>query len=284
MMQYNIVKFADGKQVLTAFVNGEMYSMVDTHPAFSKAAQMVMDNDESVVDVFDLANLASKAFHSVTDRVSVRNGVVYLDESPVDSAMSKVIVDYLMEGNDNALPLVLFLERLDRNPSFTSRNQLWDFVRTHGIHIADDGRMVLYKGVNPANEDGLYKSVSSGRAFVNGEEQNGQIHTRAGDVVTMPRREISDDPTVACHAGLHCGARSYAQSFAKVLITTLVGPEHVVCVPRDSSSAKVRVEEYEIMQPLGDREVNTVRWSDDRTHADDDEFEDYDVWSDSWDD
>lgn len=275
MMQYNLNKFADGKQILTAFIDGEIYAMVSSNPAFDKAVQMVRDGDESVVDVFDLANLAAKAFHSVTDRVSIRHGVVYLDENPVDSEMSNIIVNYLGEGNDSAMPLVLFMERLDRNPSFTSRNQLWGFVKAHGIHLADDGRMVLYKGVNPTDEPDVYRSTGSGRAFVNGEEQNGRIHTKVGDVVTMPRREISDDPNVACHAGLHCGARSYASSFAPVLITTLVGPEHVVCVPRDSSQAKVRVEEYEIMAPLGDREVNSIRWSDEDESDEDDWLDDY---------
>jgi hypothetical protein len=108
---------------------------------------------------------------------------------------------------------------------------------------------------------------------VNGQEQNGQIHTAVGDVVTMPRREISDDPGVACHAGLHCGARSYAENFARILISVRVDPRHVVSVPSDYSNAKVRVEQYEIMDVVNDIHTG-VRW--DAEAARQSEWDDYD--------
>jgi len=275
-MQYSITRFDTGATVVTAFINGQAYTLSGENARFPEIAAKLAAGDESVADDFNLANLANKRFHEVSDRVSVRDGVVYLDDTAIDEAMGQVVVDYLMEGNENLMPLVRFIERLDDNPSHRSRSQLWDFVRNNGIHIADDGRMVLYKGVIATGTPGVYRSVHQGKATVNGTEQKGHIHTTAGDVVTMPRRDISDDPDVPCHEGLHCGARAYAEGFASVLITTLVGPEHVVCVPNDCSFQKVRVEQYEIMDVLGDRQVNTVRWSFDEDDDEDYPYEDED--------
>lgn len=272
MIQFTLNRFPDGNSVLSAFINGELYTIAGNNRMFDPILEKLRSGDESVAEDFDLAALANKKFHAVTDRVSIREGVTYFDDNPVPNTMSELIVSYLYEGNDSVSPLVKFLERLDRNPSFNSREQLWRFVERNGIHIADDGRMVMYKGVANTDTPGTYQSINSGRAFVNGEEQNGQIVTKTGDVVTMPRREISDNPNVACHAGLHCGARSYAESFAPILITVMVDPEHVVSVPNDSSDRKVRVCEYEIMDVLGSRQVDTVRWQD-NTAWDEDDYE-----------
>lgn len=270
MIQFQMTRFADGKSVVTAYIDGEMFSITDERPQFDAILNKLRAGDESVIGDFDAANFASKAFHKVTDRVNIKNGVIFLDDESVDNGMAQVIMDYLAEGNDNALPLVKFMERLSENPSHRSREQFWRFVDRNGIHIDDDGYAILYKGVNQTDVPGVYQSVSSGRAFVNGNEQNGRIRSAPGDVVTMPRREISDDPTVACHAGLHCGDRTYAQSFAQVLITVRVDPAHVVSVPVDSADRKVRVERYEIMDVVT-KQVDTVRWS-----KDDDYDEDYD--------
>ena len=273
-MMHNIVTFADGRSVATAFIDGEVYSVTSDQPQYRVVVSKLLNKDDSVIQDFDAANFANRAFHKVSDRVNIRHGQVYLDDEVVDDTISQVIIDYMAEGNDNALPLVRFMERLSENPSHRSREQFWRFVQTNGIHIDDEGYAVMYKGVNPTDDADVYQSVSAGRAFVNGTEQKGRIRTTKGDVVTMPRREISDDPTVACHAGLHCGARSYAESFAQVLITVRVDPAHVVSVPVDSRDQKVRVEQYEIMDVLGGRQVSTVRWQDNTAY--DEEDDDYD--------
>ena len=258
-IMYNLVRFPDGQSSVTAFINGQPYSVSGNHESFDRIIDKLRVGDASVVNDFDRANLANKAFHAVTNRVSVRQGVVYLDDKPVEADFNKVIVEYLIEGNENALPLVKFLERLDANPSHRSRTQFGRFVRENDIHVDDEGFVILYKGVYSTEKAGVYRSSARGVAFVNGERQEGHIHSAVGDTVSMPRREISDDPSVACHAGLHAGARSYAQSFAPVLITVRVDPAHVVSVPTDSSNRKVRVEQYEIMDVVsGDR--NSVRW------------------------
>jgi hypothetical protein len=64
----------------------------------------------------------------------------------------------------------------------------------------------------------------------------------------MPRNKISDDDTQACHYGYHAGALEYATSFARgKVIVVKIDPEHVVCIPRDSSFQKMRMCHYEVI-------------------------------------
>lgn len=288
-IMYNLVRFPDGNSSVTAFINGQPYTVAGNHESFDRIVDKLRAGDASVVGDFDRAALATKAFHKVTDRVSVRQGVVYLDDNAVDPSFNKLIVEYLVEGNEDAMPLVRFLERLDANPSFNSRAQFGRFVLNNDIHIDDEGFVILYKGVYSTDTEGTYRSSAQGVAFVNGERQQGHIHSAVGDVVSMPRREISDDPSVACHAGLHAGARSYAESFAPVLITVRVDPAHVVSVPNDSSNRKVRVEQYEIMDVVSG-EHNSVRWEGagsmlplvDSDEDYEDDYEDDDEYGDGW--
>lgn len=270
MIQYNLVNYAEGKSVVTAFIDGEIYTLSSDNAHFDDVVETLAgadwldDPEGEVADLFDVANGVRKAFEQVTDRVTVENGIVKLDGTPVEPAFNEVVVKYLHEDNEGLMPLVRFLERLDDNPSFRSREQFWRFVERNGIHIDDDGYVILYKSVLPGDNGG-FKSVNSGTAYVNGVKHTGQIPSDVGDVVSMPRREISDDPTVACHAGLHCGARSYAEGFfggpGRILITVRVDPAHVVAVPTDEADRKVRVEQYEFMDVVGDRQVSGVRWA-----------------------
>lgn len=265
-MKYNITKFDGDTTVVTVFHQGEIYTTSNRSELFDRIIERLRNGDESAIDLLNMSNLANERFREVTDRVCVKNGKVHLDDEPINDAMSTVVVRYLSEGNDDAMPLVRFLERLSKNPSYNSREQLWDFVQKNGIHIDDEGYLILYKGVNPTDEQGVYKSSSHGVAFVNGDRQEGQIHTRYGDVVTMPREQINDNPNASCAAGLHAGAWEYARGFAPVLITVRVDPADVVSVPTDCSSQKVRVCKYLIMDVL-DRRVDSIRWEYDENYV-----------------
>lgn len=129
--------------------------------------------------------------------------------------------------------LMRFWERLQKNPSKRSIDMLFQFLQHVHIPIDDQGFILAYKGVRSD-----FKDIHSG-TFTN----------TPGSVMSMARNKISDDPRTPCAEGFHVGALSYAQSFAgggKVVVCR-VDPEHVVCVPYDSSEQKVRVCEYKVI-------------------------------------
>jgi len=137
-------------------------------------------------------------------------------------------IEAMASANEDPGPLFAFYERLHRNPSFRSRTQLFDFMQHAGIPIEPDGTFLAYKGIQHDYTDA----------------HTGEIDNSPGARNVMPRNLISDDPNVACHYGFHVGSLSYASTFSQRTIICRVDPEHVVCVPNDYGSQKMRVCEY----------------------------------------
>ena len=155
-------------------------------------------------------------------------------------SINKRIVTMATRGEDPT-PMFNFFERLNRNPSMRSVEQLYPFLEHQGIAITPDGYFLAYKGVKDN-----YRDCHSGK-----------IDNRPGEVVKVPRNRVSDDPQKTCHFGLHAGSKSYATSYGSRLVTVKIDPEHVVCVPYDSSE-KLRCCEYTVIGNTGDDLPGTV--------------------------
>lgn len=72
------------------------------------------------------------------------------------------------------------------------------------------------------------------------------MEIRLGEPVKMDRTECDSDPAIDCSYGLHVGATSYVENFARsesVVLMCLVNPMNVVAVPTYDHS-KMRVTEY----------------------------------------
>lgn len=145
-------------------------------------------------------------------------------------------------AGEDPTPLLNFWERLQRNPSFRSVEQLFPFLNHEGIPITPDGCFLAYKGLNNNYTD----------------RHTGKIDNRPGTKHEMPRNKISDDPKHACHYGYHVGAERYAKSFGPRTVVCKIDPEHVVCVPYDSSQEKMRVCKYEVIGNYGDTLPSTT--------------------------
>ena len=140
----------------------------------------------------------------------------------------------MIQAGDDPQSLLNFWDRLAKNPSWRSVNQLWNFLANAGIPIDQDGFILAYKAVNNNYTDC----------------HTGKIDNSVGTVHEMERRLISDDADTPCHFGFHVGALGYAQSFGpsdRRMIICRVDPADVVCVPKDSSHQKVRCCKYEVI-------------------------------------
>lgn len=268
-MSYQFTTFENGQQAVSAFIDGQILQAATGHPNFEGIVQALKDGT-ATADLFNTQAAVNLKFAALTDRVEVVNGVVQIDGQDAPQALSDTIVNLMREGADFDR-FVNFLELLSENPSHRSREQLFRFIEANGIHLNADGYLVLYKGVESDGAGG-WQSRMAGTAFVDGVRVTGKIPARQGSVVTMPRSEVSDDPSVACHAGLHAGNFDYCQWFANgAILKVLVDPADVVSVPLDSNDQKIRVCRYVISDLVEDRHVG-VAWDDE----DDDFYEDDD--------
>jgi len=164
------------------------------------------------------------------DKFTVSGQSIGYQGSPLPDSLVRRIWA-MVSGGESPGPLFAFYERLAKNPSRRSVQQLFDFLGHCGIPIEPDGTFLAYKGVR---EDFL-------------DQHSGTFNNEPGAVHRMPRNQISDDPNVACHVGFHVGALSYARGFAARVVVCRVDPEHVVCVPYDYSHQKMRVCEYTVI-------------------------------------
>ncbi len=210
---------------------------------------------------------------------SVKNGAVYYLDQPLPAGLNTRIVA-MAAKNEDPSSLLRFWERLQKNPSFRSVQQLWSFLDHEGIPITEDGYFLAYKAVN-----------SNWMDF-----HSGKVSNRVGESPSLPRNQISDDPREACHFGLHVGALKYASTFgdsSRKMVIVQVDPEDVVCVPYDHDAMKMRVCKYTVIGVMGAEMSSTVYKEetdkDFETRTDDvlgwdDKDDDWDDEDDDWDD
>lgn len=258
--------------VVATTVNGVLHLADDTHPSWTGILRELRKGDfadESRLETLfnDSAGFIREDLAKYTDRITIRNEKVYLDGEEAKGRLPQKIVQ-VYNKNQSPRALVLFLENLSDNPSHRSREQLFTYLEKHDFQITEDGCFIAYKGLGKDEY-----SIHSGKATVDGTEIKGRIPNREGSVITMPRSEISDDPNVACHAGLHAGTYSYASGFGRgVTAKVKVNPKHVVSVPADSNTQKIRTEQYEVLQ------VDIVAPNDEQ-----EVYEAYEDWDEAYD-
>lgn len=221
---------------LALVVNGKTWHLSPGDPNYLDVIQAVKDN-QTEDEIYEILNSTMTLEGYVESqgncRVKIVDGVVIVDGEELHST----VADRLLEFKRNNLPLdhlIKFIERIADNPSYNSRNQLYNFLENKDLVITEDGFLLAYKGVNSDYTD----------------KYTGTIDNTPGQTVRMNRNLIDDNPGTHCSKGLHVGAISYATNWAgngRVVIVK-VDPANVVSVPNDFNCQKCRVCEYTVVR------------------------------------
>ena len=152
------------------------------------------------------------------------------------------ILEMARKGDDPT-SFFKFWERLQKNPSYRSVQQLWNFLKHHNLPLTADGHFLAYKNVKQDYKDHHSNTFSN----------------KPGTINKMPRNQISDDQNHECDPGFHVGAVEYARTFGGGrMVICKIDPENVVSVPRDNNGMKMRVCEYEVVGNYGEDLPTTV--------------------------
>jgi hypothetical protein len=196
-------------------------------------------------------------------KISVTEDEVLFDGTPVVDSITVRILEYVKNGWE-VKHLASFLNKLYANPSFNSRQFLHKFLEHKHLPISEDGFFLAYKGVT---EDYL------------------DLHTRTfdnsvGQVHTIERKDVDDNPANYCSYGFHVGSLEYATGFGVRTMIVKIDPSDVVSVPTDCSFQKMRVCKYEVIsefeRPLDHNFESTRKWASMEEEDDDDYDDDYD--------
>lgn len=254
---YILAGSADGGQAITVLSNGEVYVASSERDDFFSIVERAKMGDESVIDMFEPAKTVEKKFIRITDRVTVSGGHLLFDNDRVPPSIEASVIRGLRDGTEDWAPLVRFMEKLYSNPNEHSRKQFYRWLETHDFSICADGDVIGYKAVEPET----LLSVHSGQAIVDGVLVSGQIPNLPGSLIEMPRSEVTHDPSIGCHVGLHVGTFGYARDFLLEGTVLLIkfSPTDVVSVPTDCSDAKVRVCRYRVIDTTEEK-LEPIVW------------------------
>lgn len=259
-LKYDIAT-REGKQVsVSVFGLGEPLVATADHPNFGRIVQSLTGdptNEKDLKALFDVGNAIHNKFMELSERVKFMHGKLYFDGVETHNVLTEKIVAFYMSGEENFQPLVNFMEKIATNPNEHSREHLFVWLARNNFHIAPDGDIIAYKGVDQSS--GQYRSRTSGEAIVNNEWKKGKIPNVPGTIIEMPRDKVQHDPGNACSVGLHCANYHFAKGFASVVVQVKINPRDVVSVPTYDAE-KMRVCRYKVLQEVHG-EDKTLLWA-----------------------
>lgn len=233
MSQSENIAYVKTDSSVTLSYHGETFTALAGTPEYNSIVQCLREKNWE-----GLPAAASKALsiHAFSNGIfHVREGQLWLKDKSVPTRLAGKILAFREAGHD-VQPLVNFTERLLRNPSQHSVDQLFGFLETNQHPITKDGFFIAYKSIR---ED--WKDTHSGT-----------MDNSPGQRLSMPREDVNPDPNQTCSHGLHVANWEYPTKhfIGARLIEVKVDPEHVVAVPNDYNNAKMRVCEYIVMSQI----------------------------------
>lgn len=233
---------------ITVFCNGRIHTVLaDRHTEYEELAEHLRGAEHDPDTIENLANrevFVSKKVVGVNG-VEVKNGSVYYNGEPIHSTLTEKLLRLLDEGFD-ITPWVRFLSNLMQNPSYRSRESLYDFLEHFNAPITPEGNFIAFKRIRQDWTD----------------VHTGKFDNRVGTTVSMPRHMVDDDNRRTCSAGLHVCADEYLSGFATGsnyrTVVVEVCPSNVVSVPYDYNFSKMRCCEYKVLAEIDSGQIDDI--------------------------
>lgn len=253
-------------ETITAVINGKSYTLRRDH-ANAKMVINAIAEGRAEGDIEQLMDISKALNAYLGNSVEVKDGSVYHRGEIVDERIARRILAF-MEESLPVEPMTRFLENLYNNPSHNSRAQLYQFLEHKNMPLTEDGCFLAYKSVDQNYMD----------------HHTGKFSNRVGQVLSIARRNVDDNPENGCSYGFHAGSLEYASTFGggdRRVVIVKINPEDVVSVPNDCEFQKLRTSKYEVVADYTGPLPKTYAESYDSTE--DDIYEEDDVETDETD-
>lgn len=261
-MVNNLTAVMDNDGTLNVYFNGTSHTIRTDHPEHGGILTFIeywtdyvargYNPEEEGMDLEELRELChiptvinNHFASSGGTGAIIQNGQVVFKGQPVHTLLANHIMELYRSGVKTFEHWLRFMENLDNNPSYRSREQLFNFLDRCGLHVTTDGCFLAYKAVQAPDSEGNLWSI--------GKDHNTGEHVRwnVGDTPEMNRRDVDDDSSNGCGAGLHVGSYDYARMFGgrnSGYVLVKVNPADVVSVPRDCQHQKLRCHKATVVQ------------------------------------
>lgn len=265
------------KNYINCIINGNRAIFLITQTDGSIVRKTIEKESEAYPVVFDYLNSEEvgnpddflKCFDYKSPEIEY-SGIRFEEDGVYygNNILPRALANKIKSMKENRIPIDYFekfVEKILKNPSASSINELYDFLAYKELPITSDGHFLAYKGISV---DGYSvtgnKNTKVKCGIVN---EDGRIKNNDfGKPIEVERNQVDDDRDRGCSFGLHVGSLKYAKAFAPVLILVKVDPADVVSVPKDCDFQKCRVSKYiplqyvdcEISDPVLDDENKPV--------------------------
>lgn len=273
-----MASFIVKSNVISGIVNGQSFTVNNTHPNYSRIKEALNDrNDELVVELLSFKKTVDKVINALVQNnlVTVNGNEVLFKGKVLHNAITRRILDLAREEFDFN-PLVKFLENLMQNPSAKAIEELFDFLDRKNLPITEDGCFLGYKAIS----SDWYSKTSGKTELTKGTvREDGRIFNGIGEEIECERNQVDDDRDNECSYGLHVGALEYSgpggwfNNNGDRCIIVKVNPKNVIAVPKDHNATKIRVCAYTVVSEYkgalnkvvysNDEELTTIKEAED---------------------
>lgn len=232
-----------GKGNINVLLNGQMFCINSSHLHYKQIVEALEKKDEKALNV--LLDVV-KRINNYTSGVDVKvidGEVLYRGKPVYGYLVDKILLQ--MEQEFGFQPMCSFLENLMDNPDPGSIDQLYPFLEQCGLTLTDDGCFLGWKYVDK-DSDGNFWACHANK-------DGSHNRNNPGDIVKMPREEVTYNPSVSCAAGLHVGSKDYVGGQSHIVLVK-VNPKHAVSVP-NYEAGKLRCCQYEVIQVYSGEEL-----------------------------
>ncbi len=252
-------KKADGRVSLV--LNGKWRSFLLSSDQGTRLVELLRAQPQDIEAIGELADIQTW----ITKRSKGRVTVDDCERLRLDGKL----IDYGLTGRIGAIieqgvpfdSLANFIERLDRNPDATVKDDLYRFMEKGNLPLDPDGFVLGFKRVRSD-----YLSIHSGVEQVkvweaDAEEptvMQGRLRYPVGGRLEMNREDCDPNRDRTCSRGLHVCSYEYLKFFGgdKLLIVR-VDPEFVTAIPADHNDQKLRCCKLEVMAEIPEDEAKS---------------------------
>lgn len=226
--------------ISVVFPDADPAIVYSSSPAYQEITEAIKRLDwESVRVALSPGQRIAKQFNEAfgSEVIVVESDQILYYGKPLHNVVTERILHMLEDGYDVS-PMVRFLERLMKNPSYAAVEELFLFLESSGLPITEDGCFLAYKRIRLDWTD----------------QYTGKIDHSIGAKPEMERNQVDDNRHNTCSDGLHFCAFGYlphyGADYGGRVIVVKIDPADVVAIPSDYNNQKGRACRYEVVREL----------------------------------
>lgn len=252
-------------KTISILAEGKEYIVSRDHKSYEEILKRLKAH-RPASEILPILDVQNSVVSFLSGRLQIIDREVYYDGEIIRDKLVDLILEAIKE-NRSPEPLILFLEKMKKNPNRESAESLWDFLEHNNMPICPNGDFLGYKSVRDDFKDWHTNTKDNS----------------PGQTVTEDRELINSNRNIGCSTGLHVGSLQYVSDFHKdgKKIVIQQSPEDVVSVPHDCNHQKLRSCKYVVLRELEPGELLPPSYTDEGYSLDDYE---YDYKEDDYDD